>query len=131
VGGSFAEEVIRQSRRLGFPGQIWAVNPNRESLLGVSRLARLEDLADAVFLDIGREETIEAVDVPSHMGAGGAVAYASSFAEVVDGVAFEQPLKQAAGDRFAWAATAFSDERGVVPRGGGHVRGQRQLSWSS
>src|SRR5919106_6235222 len=85
VGGRFAEEVIRQNRRLGFPGRIWAVNPNRESLAGVPCLARLEDVPeppDAVFLGIGREVTVEAVDVLSRLGAGGAVAYASGFAEV-------------------------------------------------
>jgi acetate---CoA ligase (ADP-forming) len=101
VGGRFAEEVIRQTRRLGFPGRIWAVNPKRESLAGVSCFPRLEDLPeppDAVFLGIGREATVEAVDVLSCMGAGGAVAYASGFAEMADGVALEQRLKAAAGD---------------------------------
>ena len=101
VGGRFAEEVIRQTRRLGFPGRIWAVNPKRESLAGVPCLPRLEDLPeppDAVFLGVGREATVEAVDVLSRMGAGGAVAYASGFAEVADGVALEQRLKEAAGD---------------------------------
>ena len=75
VGGRFAEEVIRQTRRLGFPGRIWAVNPNRESLGGVPCLARLEDLPeppDAVFLGVGREATVEAVDVLSRMGASSA-----------------------------------------------------------
>src|SRR5919106_929427 len=101
VGGRFAEEVIRQTRRLGFPGRIWAVNPKRESLAGVPCLPRLEDLPeppDAVFLGIGREATVEAVGVLRRMGAGGAVAYASGFAEASDGAALEQRLKEAAGD---------------------------------
>jgi acyl-CoA synthetase (NDP forming) len=101
VGGRFAEEVIRQTRRIGFPGQIWAVNPRRDSLVGVPCVARLEDLPeppDAVFLGIGRGLTVEAVEVLARMGAGGAVAYASGFAEVADGVALEQRLRQAAGD---------------------------------
>jgi acetate---CoA ligase (ADP-forming) len=101
VGGRFAEEVIRQSQRLGFPGRIWAINPKRESLAGVPTLAGLEDLPeppDAVFLGLGREATVEAVDVLSRMGAGGAVAYASGFAETADGVTLEQRLKEVAGD---------------------------------
>jgi acyl-CoA synthetase (NDP forming) len=101
VGGRFAEEVIRQSHRLGFPGQIWAVNPNRESLAGVPCLPRLKDLPeppDAVFLGIGREATVEAVEVLGRMGAGGAVAYASGFAEAADGTGLEQRLKEVAGD---------------------------------
>jgi hypothetical protein len=44
VGGRFAENVIRQTRRIGFSGPIWAVNPKRESLAGVpcpdSRICR-------------------------------------------------------------------------------------------
>ena len=49
-------------------------------------------------MGIGREATVDAVDVLARMGAGGAVAYASGFAEVADGVAVEQRLKQAAGN---------------------------------
>jgi acetate---CoA ligase (ADP-forming) len=101
VGGRFAENVIRQTRRIGFPGQIWAVNPKRESLAGVRCLPHLEDLPeppDAVFLGVDREATVEAVELLGRMGAGGAVAYASGFAEVADGVALEQRLKLAAGD---------------------------------
>jgi len=101
VGGRFAEEAIRQTRRLGFPGRIWAVNPKRESLAGVPCLPRLEDLPespDAVFLGVGREAAVEAVGVLGRMGAGGAVAYASGFAEVSDGAALEQRLKETAGD---------------------------------
>jgi acetate---CoA ligase (ADP-forming) len=101
VGGRFAENVIRQTRRIGFPGPIWAVNPKRESLAGVPCLPHLEDLPeppDAVFLGVGREATVEAVELLGHMGAGGVVAYASGFAEVADGVALEQRLRQAAGD---------------------------------
>jgi acetyl-CoA synthetase len=101
VGGRFAEEVIRQSRRLGFPGRIWAVNPKRKSLAGVPCLAHLDELPeppDAVFLGVGREATVEAVEVLGRLGAGGAVAYASGFAEVADGIGLEQRLKEAAGD---------------------------------
>src|SRR5918996_1740501 len=101
VGGRFAEEVIRQTRRLGFPGRIWAVNPKRESLAGVPCLPRLEDAPeppDAVFLGVGREATVEAVGVLGRMGAGGVVAYASGFAEVSDGAELEQRLKEMAGD---------------------------------
>ncbi|MCP4951471.1 MAG: hypothetical protein GY922_06440, partial [Proteobacteria bacterium] len=32
VGGSQAEGAIRANRRAGFPGPIWAVNPNRAML---------------------------------------------------------------------------------------------------
>jgi acyl-CoA synthetase (NDP forming) len=101
AGGRVAQEVFRQTRRIGFSGPIWAVNPKRESLAGVPCLPRLEDLPeppDAVFLGVGREATVEAVEVLGRLGAGGAVAYASGFAEVEDGIELEQRLKEVAGD---------------------------------
>jgi acyl-CoA synthetase (NDP forming) len=101
VGGRFAEEVIRQSRKLGFRGRIYAVNPNRETLAGVPCCPRLEDLPeapDAVFLGVRREATIEAVAKLAEIGAGGAVCYAAGFAEVADGLALERQLVAAAGE---------------------------------
>jgi acetyl-CoA synthetase len=101
VGGRFAEEVIRQSRKLGFAGSIHAVNPKRDTLAGVPCLARIEDLPeppDAVFLGVGREAAVEIVGRLAAIGAGGAVVYASGFAEVEDGKELQQRLVEAAGD---------------------------------
>ncbi len=101
VGGRFAEEVIRQSRKLGYAGRVHAVNPSRKTLAGVPCCARIEDLPeapDAVFLGIRREATVEAVAKLAAMGAGGAVCYAAGFAEVDDGRELERRLVAAAGD---------------------------------
>jgi acetate---CoA ligase (ADP-forming) len=101
VGGRIALEVIRQSRKLGFGGRVYAVNPSRRYLAGVPCCARIEDLPeapDAVFLGIRREATVEAVAELAAMGAGGAVCYAAGFAEVDDGRELERRLVAAAGD---------------------------------
>jgi acyl-CoA synthetase (NDP forming) len=101
IGGRFAEEVIRQSRKLGFDGRIHAVNPDRPMLVDVPCCARIENLPeapDAVFLGIRREATVEAVAKLAEMGAGGAVCYAAGFAEVPDGRELERRLVAAAGD---------------------------------
>jgi acyl-CoA synthetase (NDP forming) len=101
VGGRFAAEVIRQSRKLGFAGRIYAVNPDRETLAGVPCCARIEDLPeapDAVFLGIRREATVEAAAGLAAIGAGGAVCYAAGFAEVPDGRELERSLVAAAGE---------------------------------
>ena len=101
VGGRFAEEVIRQSRKLGFGGRIYAVNPTRKTLAGVPCCARIEDLPevpDAVFLGIRREATVEAIGKLAAIGAGGAVCYAAGFAEAADGRELERELVAAAGD---------------------------------
>jgi acyl-CoA synthetase (NDP forming) len=101
VGGRFAEEVIRQSRKLGFAGRVHAVNPDRPTLAGVPCCARIEDLPeapDAVFLGIRREATVEAIGKLAGIGAGGAVCYAAGFAEAPDGRELERRLVAAAGD---------------------------------
>jgi acetate---CoA ligase (ADP-forming) len=101
VGGRFAEEVIRQSRKLGFAGRIYPINPKRAALAGIPCLARIRELPeapDAAFLGIGREATIEAVAALAALGAGGAVCYASGFAEVDDGKELQRRLVEAAGD---------------------------------
>jgi len=101
IGGNEAEECIRQNKKIGFTGEIWPVNPSRESLCGVPCFKTLDDLPaapDAAFIAIPREPSVEAVATLSRMGAGGAVCYASGFAEVEDGGDLEQRLIEAAGD---------------------------------
>src|SRR5918996_888376 len=88
VGGHVAEEGIRQSRKLGFAGRLYPINPIRE----------LPEAPDAVFLGIGREATVEAVAALAALGAGGAVCYASGFAEVDDGKEWQRRLVEAARD---------------------------------
>ncbi len=101
IGGRYAEEVIRQSRKLGYGGRIYAVNPGRPTLAGVPCYARIQDLPeapDAVFLGIRREATVEAIGKLAAIGAGGAVCYAAGFAEAPDGRELERQLLAAAGD---------------------------------
>ena len=102
VGGKEAGRVIRQCELLGFPGDIWPVNPNRAELNGRTCYAALENLPsapDAVFVAVPRDRTIEAVKTLRAMNAGGAVCYASGFSEIGgDGPAFQADLVAAAGD---------------------------------
>lgn len=101
IGGKEAGRVIHQCDRLGFTGEIWAVNPKRETLEGRQCFATLDDLPgvpDAAFIAVPRDATIEAVARLAAMGAGGAVCYASGFAEVGSkGAARQASLVQAAG----------------------------------
>ena len=102
IGGREAAEVIRQCERIGFQGEIWPVNPKRPEVAGRKAFASLADLPgvpDASFIAIPREATIEAVATLATMGAGGAVCYASGFAEVGgDGVEAQARLVAASGD---------------------------------
>lgn len=100
-GGRFAAEVIRQSERIGFAGDIWPVNPGRAELGGrpcFSTIDALPEAPDASFVAVPREASIEVVAALSALGAGGAVCYAAGFAEVGDeGSALQAALVNAAG----------------------------------
>ncbi len=82
VGGKAAEEAVRQCRALGFKGHIWPVNPKRATMGDLPcfpDLAALPEAPDAVFVAAPANATIAlASDLT---GAGGAICYASDFAE--------------------------------------------------
>ena len=82
VGGKAAEEAVRQCRALGFSGPIWPVNPRRETMDGLPcfpGLGTLPSAPDAVFLAAPAAATIALAGELA--GAGGAICYASDFAE--------------------------------------------------
>ena len=101
-GGDLAEEVIRQSERIGYTGDIWPVNPRRDALAGHRCFAGVGDLPeapDASFIAVPREANVDILEALSARGAGGAVCYASGFAEIGDeGRALQAALASAAGD---------------------------------
>ena len=101
LGGAAAAEVVRQCRKLGFDGALWAVHPRRDSIEGLRcypSVAALPDAPDASFVAVPREATVEVVAQLAARGAGGAVCYASGFAEVgAQGVALQRQLVAAAG----------------------------------
>src|SRR3954451_10399057 len=102
VGGRVAEVVVRQSRAIGYDGEIWPVHPSRDALAGVPcyrDLADLPGVPDAAFLAVPREQTVAAVARLAELGAGGAVCHASGFAEAGEGgAALQRDLVAAAGD---------------------------------
>lgn len=104
-GGFWCRQIIRQSRAMGFDGQIWRVHPKADLIEGVRAFATLQDLPDvpdAVFIGINRNVTVEAVAALSRMGAGGAVCFASGFSEAFaedsGGSDLQSRLVAAAGD---------------------------------
>lgn len=101
MGGSAAVEVIRQCRKLGFTGDIWPVHPTRTHMDGLpcfASVANLPGAPDAAFVAVPNIATVEVVRQLAARGAGGAICYASGFAEVGgDGVALQAELVRAAG----------------------------------
>lgn len=103
LGGERAGAAIRAVRAAGYEGQLFAVHPRRAEIEGVACVPRLDDLPlapDAAFLGIPAEATIEAVSALARLGAGGAVCYASGFAELGGPAGRERhaALLAAAGD---------------------------------
>ncbi|MBT8415134.1 MAG: acetate--CoA ligase family protein [Boseongicola sp.] len=83
-GGGWAENVVRQCQTSGFGGEIWPVHPTRDTLAGVPCFRSVEALPgvpDAAFLGVNRTATLEVVEALRDVGAGGAICFASGFAE--------------------------------------------------
>lgn len=104
-GGHEAANLIQQCDRMGFTGEIWPVHPYREALAGRRCHRSVGDLPqapDAAFIGVNRTATIDIVEALANRGAGGAVVYASGFAETTDaensGDALQQGLVTAAGE---------------------------------
>lgn len=102
IGGRDAEVAIKEAERRGYPGEIWAVNPKRDTLGGYPcyrNPADLPEAPDAVFLAVPAPAAVEAVRELAAMGAGGVVCYTAGFREAgAEGAALEHKLIEVAGD---------------------------------
>ena len=101
VGGRSMARALKRCAEGGYQGQMWLVNPQHESLEGVPCVRSIAELPcgpDAVFIATNRELTLTAVAQLAAKDAGGAICYASGFAETgAQGQALQQQLLQAAG----------------------------------
>jgi acyl-CoA synthetase (NDP forming) len=104
-GGAWCEAVVSQAQKFGFAGDIWPVHPRRDTVAGLPAfrdIAALPTAPDASFIGINRDATLDAVESLNNMHAGGAVCFASGFAEaeVEDASArnAQAQLRTAAGD---------------------------------
>ena len=102
VGGRSMARALKRCAEGGYSGQMWLVNPQHESLEGVPCVRSVADLPcgpDAVFIATNRDLTLTCVAELAAIGTGGAICYASGFAETgAEGLALQQQLLEAAGD---------------------------------
>lgn len=102
VGGRGMARALRRCAEGGYCGPMWLVNPQHDSLEGVPCVRSVAELPcgpDAVFVATNRELTLACVAELAAKGAGGAICYASGFAETgAAGQALQQRLLAAAGD---------------------------------
>lgn len=102
-GGFFGTNVVGQSLKMGFAGEIWPVHPTKDEIAGVRAyrsVAELPAAPDAVFVGVNRHATIGIVRELGERGAGGAVCFASGFLEAGDGegAGLQEELVAAAGE---------------------------------
>ena len=102
IGGRDAEVALKACQRIGFQGQIWPVNPNRKTMLGVDCLNSVDDLPqppDAVFLAIPPKPALKVIKHLSQLNAGGIICYTAGFGENgSEGGESDQALVKAAGE---------------------------------
>ena len=99
IGGAAAELAIDASRSFGFSGDMWAVNRSRElrGLPTFASVGELPEAADAAFVGVGRDATVEVVRQLAAAGTGAAICHASGFAETGEaGAALQAELVAAA-----------------------------------
>ena len=100
VGNRGADFAIRESKKLGFTGKIWAIHPTLETIEGITCYKNVRDLPeapDATFIAVNADVAIDVVADLKSIGGGGAVLYASGFGEVGEsGVRRNQRLVEAA-----------------------------------
>ncbi|WP_229801422.1 acetate--CoA ligase family protein [Tateyamaria omphalii] len=104
-GGTWCTAVIEQAERFGFDGAIWPVHPTKPLIANLGAFPSIEDLPaapDATFIGVNRSATLEVVSALARIGAGGAVCFASGFAEAAaedcSSVDLQAQLVHAAGD---------------------------------
>jgi acetate---CoA ligase (ADP-forming) len=109
----YASQTLLNLAKLGFEGDVWGVNPRRESAHGVPcfpSLSALPGVPDAVVIGIPAAGVPAVVEEAAVLGCGGAVVYAAGFAEGGD-TALEASLVAAA----AGGAPNAGVPRGVFP----------------
>lgn len=100
LGSGWAENVIAQCQKVGFDGEVWPVHPTRDTIGGQPCFAALADLPgtpDMTFIGVNRHATLDVVAELSAMNAGGAICFASGWAETGDDD-LQAALVTAAGD---------------------------------
>ena len=83
-GGAWARNVIEQCQCSGFAGDIWPVHPTATDIGGLQCYRSVDDLPaapDASFVGVNRHISIDVIEQLAARGAGGAVCFASGFAE--------------------------------------------------
>ena len=97
--GSYAGQTLLNLQALGFPGEVWGVNPGRSSAYGFPCFASLTECPsppDAVVVAIPAAGVPAVVDEAGAIGCGGAVVYGAGFGEIASGLQLQNDLEAVA-----------------------------------
>ena len=96
---SYGAQALLNLDAVGYPGEVWGVNPRRTSVLGrpcVPSVSDLPEAVDAVVVAIPAAGVASALEEAGARGCGGAVVFSAGFAEVAGGVGLQADLVAAA-----------------------------------
>ena len=97
--GSYGAQALISLQAIGYPGEVWGVNPGRSEVLGrpcVPSLADLPEAVDAVVVAIPAAGVPDVIEQAGALGCGGAVVFSAGFAEVAEGAGLQAQLVAAA-----------------------------------
>ena len=100
LGAGWAQNVIEQTRKMGFGGPVWPVHPTRSEISGLKAYPSLADLPeapDATFIGVNRFATVDVTRELAGFGAGGAICFAAGWTEAGE-PELQRQLVEAAGD---------------------------------
>lgn len=97
--GSYGHQTLANLDAIGYPGEVWGVNPNRREVMGrpcVPTMANLPEPVDAVVVAIPAASVPSVIEQAGAHGCGGAVVFSAGFGEVAEGEQLQQELVSAA-----------------------------------
>src|SRR5204863_6245504 len=93
--GSYGHQTLVNLAAIGYPGDVWGVNPNRSDVMGRPCVPTVSDLpiaADAVVVAIPAAAVVDVVEQAGEHGCGGAVVFSAGFREVAHGDQLQRDL---------------------------------------
>jgi acetyl-CoA synthetase len=97
--GSYGGQTLVNLATISYGGEVWGVNPRRDSVYGrecFPSLSELPGVPDAVVVAVPAASVPEVIDEAGRLGCGGAVVYGAGFAEIEGGAALQDQLVAAA-----------------------------------
>ncbi|HET9720613.1 MAG TPA: acetate--CoA ligase family protein [Solirubrobacteraceae bacterium] len=97
--GSYGAQVLENLAAIGYPGEVWGVNPGRTEVMGhpcVPTVAELPVAVDAVVVAIPAAGVPDVIEAAGARGCGSAVVFGAGFREAAGGADLERRLVESA-----------------------------------